>query len=210
MKKLFTILLLSLTLPLAAIASEFEQGKHYDVIANPNSSAIPEVVEFFSFYCPHCANFEPIAQRLETKLPAGSSFTKMHVDFIRAAPVAIQNNLARAFLAANRQNKQHQVIDAIFQQIHGKRQNFTSPEQIRQLAIDAGVDADTYDADINSFQVINAADYMKSQQNKYTEQGVLQAVPTLIVNGKYKINFQHLDGDLETQLVDLIDFLMKK
>ncbi|CAM3697146.1 thiol:disulfide interchange protein DsbA/DsbL [Rheinheimera salexigens] len=210
MKKLFTILLLSLTLPFAALASEFEQGKHYDVIANPNSSAKPEVVEFFSFYCPHCANFEPIAQQLEQQLPAGSSFTKMHVDFMRAAPAELQNNLARAFLAADRQGKKHQVIDAIFQHIHGKRESFTSPDQIRQVAIDAGADASAYDADINSFAVINAADFMKQQQNKYTAQGVLSGVPMLIVNGKYKINFQHLEGDFAAELTKLVNYLLEK
>lgn len=75
---------------------------------------------------------------------------------------------------------------------------------------DAVVDAATYDADINSFSVINAADYMKQQQIKYTQQRVLEGVPTLIVNGKYKINFQHLDGDFEAELTKLVNTLLNK
>ncbi|MGI5309964.1 thiol:disulfide interchange protein DsbA/DsbL [Rheinheimera sp. WS51] len=209
MRKLFIIILLSFFIPLALSADEFKHGHHYDVIA-ASSSEKPEVVEFFSFYCPHCANFEPIAQRIEQQLPKNVSFTKMHVDFIRAASPALQNNLARAVLVADLEGKKHQVVDAIFEQIHKKRQNFTSPEQIRQLAISAGVTPESYDANIESFGVINAADYMKQQQTMYTEQRVLKGVPMLIVNGKYRINLENLDGDLEAELAKLIQFLISK
>jgi hypothetical protein len=40
MNKLLTVFLLSLPLSLTALASEFKQGKHYDIIADINSFAV--------------------------------------------------------------------------------------------------------------------------------------------------------------------------
>ena len=40
-----------------AFAANLEEGKQY-VQVSQTASAQPEVIEFFSFYCPHCYAFE--------------------------------------------------------------------------------------------------------------------------------------------------------
>ena len=40
-----------------AFAANLEEGKQY-VQVGQTASAQPEVIEFFSFYCPHCYAFE--------------------------------------------------------------------------------------------------------------------------------------------------------
>ena len=56
MKAFFKAALLALALPVVAIANQFEEGVHYEVIAD-EATADPEIKEFFSFYCVHCFRF---------------------------------------------------------------------------------------------------------------------------------------------------------
>ena len=55
MIKLLKAGLLALVLPMAAtsFAADYQEGVHYDVIAE-RATKKPEVKEFFSFYCPAC------------------------------------------------------------------------------------------------------------------------------------------------------------
>ena len=82
LKKILAALILAPVMAFASASSPvtFQQGVHYDVVAE-KATAQPEVLEFFSFYCPHCKAFEPFAQNLNKNLPKGISLTKYHVDF---------------------------------------------------------------------------------------------------------------------------------
>ena len=209
MKKLLSVLLLSLTLPFAAAADKFEEGTHYEVISQA-APGKPEVTEYFSFYCPHCANFEPIMQSVEKHLPEGSAFNKVHVDFLRAASPEMQNTLARAYVIAEHQGKAHDLANAFFKHIHRDHKAFSSAADVRELTLSVGVSAETYDKAISSFSVVGAVKKMKKQQDELTEKRVLTSVPTLIVNGKYKIKMENLGSDTEANLQQLIAFLMAK
>lgn len=211
MKKLFSILLLILILPLAACAEgEFKEGKQFDVIADVATSK-PEVKEFFSFYCGHCFQFEPIMQSIEHKLPEGTSFKKMHVDFLRAASPEIQETLARAYLVAVHLNKGDQIASAIFNHIHRNRGVFASDDDIRQFMLINDIDAESYDKAMNSFSVRGGVKQMKKEQTELSDRRVLTGVPTIIVNGKYRVNLAGLDSkNIEQELQQLIDFLLTK
>jgi thiol:disulfide interchange protein DsbA len=211
MKKLLSVCVFALLLPLAASAnSKFQQGKHYDVIAE-QATAKAEVKEYFSFYCGGCNAFEPIAQSLAKKLPADAEFKKVHVDFIRAASPEIQNALARAYLVAKSQGKGDQIASAIFNQIHRNRAPFSNENDIRNLVLIHDIDAETYDKAMKSFSVRGAANQMKKEQDELSEKRVLTGVPMLVVNGKYKINNAALDKrNMEAELQELVNYLLQK
>ncbi|GAB2912496.1 thiol:disulfide interchange protein DsbA/DsbL [Rheinheimera gaetbuli] len=211
MKKLLSAAVLTLLLPLAACANDkFEQGKHYDVIAE-TTTAKPEVKEYFSFYCGGCAAFEPVAQSVAKKLPEGVEFKKSHVDFIRAASPEIQNALARAYLVAKNLDKGDQVANAIFNQIHRARAPFANENDIRNLVLIHDIDGETYDKAMKSFSVRGGANQMKKEQDDLSERRVLTGVPMLVVNGKYRINNEALDRrNMESQLQELISYLLEK
>lgn len=211
MKKLLSVAVLTLLLPLAACANEkFEQGKHYDVIAE-TTTAKPEVKEYFSFYCGGCAAFEPVAQSVAKKLPEGVEFKKSHVDFIRAASPEIQNALARAYLVAKNLDKGDQVASAIFNQIHRSRAPFANENDIRSLVLIHDIDGETYDKAMKSFSVRGGANQMKKEQDDLSERRVLTGVPMLVVNGKYRINNEALDRrNMEAELQQLISYLLEK
>jgi thiol:disulfide interchange protein DsbA len=211
MKKLLSLCLVALLLPLAASANtKFVEGKHYQVIAE-QVSAKPVVKEYFSFYCGGCYGFEPIAQSLAKKLPEGTDFTKVHVDFIRAASPEIQNMLARAYLVGKNMGKGDQIASAIFNQIHRSRVPFVNEDDVRSLMLIHDITADDYEKAMRSFSVRGAANQMKKEQAALSESRVLSSVPMLVVNDKYKVLNEALDQrNLESELQELISYLLEK
>ncbi|MEO3677837.1 thiol:disulfide interchange protein DsbA/DsbL [Rheinheimera fenheensis] len=213
MKKLLSVIAVALMLPLAACADsapKFEQGKHYEVVAE-QVTAKPEVKEYFSFYCGGCNAFEPVAQNLAKNLPEGVEFKKVHVDFIRAASPELQNALARAYLVAKNLGKGDQVASAIFNQIHRARAPFANENDIRNLVLVHDIDGETYDKAMKSFSIRGAANQMKKEQDELSNRRVLTGVPLLIVNGKYKINNAALDQrNISAELQQLVEYLLQK
>jgi len=60
-------------------ATEFTQGDYYVEIEG-NITKNKEIREFFSFYCPHCYNQEPLMNDLKASMPDDATFKKNHVD----------------------------------------------------------------------------------------------------------------------------------
>jgi len=76
----------ALTLAMPAIAQS--AGVDYTPIspAQPTEDAAKiEVVEFFSYGCPHCADFNPLLAAWVAKLPSDVVFKKVPITFGRAA-----------------------------------------------------------------------------------------------------------------------------
>ncbi|WP_343144310.1 DsbA family protein, partial [Pseudomonas aeruginosa] len=62
-----------LVLAFSASAAQYEDGKQYTTLEKPVAGA-PQVLEFFSFFCPHCYQFEEvlhISDNVKKKLPEG-------------------------------------------------------------------------------------------------------------------------------------------
>jgi len=210
MKKWLVAAAAALLLPLSAVASNFQVGKHYEVIAE-QKTAKPEVKEYFSFFCGSCYAFEPIAQRLAQSLPEGVEFKKSHVDFIRAASPEIQNALARAYVVAKNLGKGDQVSTAIFNQIHRSRVPFRSEDDIRNLVLINDIDGETYDKAMRSFGVRGAVNQMMKEQQELSERRVLTGVPMLVVNGKYKILHESLSQrNMQQEMQQLVEYLLSK
>jgi len=210
MKKLFG-LMTALVMSLSLHAAPLQEGVHYEVI-NQQATAKPEVKEFFSYYCPHCYSFEPLADRLKASSEKnGFTFKKNHVDFLRAAGPDIQFMLTKALVAAERL-KAPKASTAIFKYIHDQRSVFTKEKDIRDLFIANGVTGEKFDKAFNSFAVKAAAQKMKKEQDELSRRRVLTSVPTFIVNGKYKIinqgfkarTYDELFSQIEEAAVQLV------
>ncbi len=85
------LILLTCALPLTAVRAAdpattlaFAAGKDYIVLPNPVVTATPdkiEVIEFFSYTCPHCRNLEPSAQAWLKRKPDNVAFVRIAVSF---------------------------------------------------------------------------------------------------------------------------------
>lgn len=189
MKKILFVLITAATamMSLNTQAAELKEGEQYVTVAQ-NLSAQPEVIEFFSFYCPHCYSFDTIykiPQKIKASLPKDASFKQYHVDFLGSQG----ENLTRAWALAMALGEESKVKQALFESAQAN--TLRSMDDIRQKFIDNGITAEQFDGGINSFAV-NAL--VKKQQN-LANQFKVQGVPDFYVNGKYRVNSEGLSHD---------------
>lgn len=148
-KILFPLLcsLLAMNILSTAQATELREGKQYSQLAVPVQDA-PEVVEFFSFYCPPCAAFTGrygVTRETEKVLPAGTQIVKYHVSTM--GPLG--KELTDAWSVARILGVESKVEIPLFEAVQEKR-SIKSMADIRQVFIDAGVPAEQYDMAMNS------------------------------------------------------------
>ncbi len=73
-----------LATPAARAANDAVEGKDYVKLSSPIPGSSPgkvEVIEFFGYWCPHCAAFEPTLEAWARKLPADVNFRRIPVAF---------------------------------------------------------------------------------------------------------------------------------
>lgn len=80
MKKIIMLMSGLLMGSLVQAAPVFKEGVNYEVVKQ-SPSAKPEVLEFFSYFCPHCYQFEPIMTDVKKGLPQGVEFKRNPVAF---------------------------------------------------------------------------------------------------------------------------------
>lgn len=185
MKKLIALLFINM-LSLSASALDLEEGVHYQVISE-SASPLPTVTEYFSFYCPHCFSFEPLAKSIkESSNNDLYVFSKSHVDFMRSAPAQTQSILSRALIAATHLENET-IVKRIFERIHVKKETFNGKQDVLALFAENDISASEAEALMYSDQATARLNNMKTRQDILSRAGILKGVPTFIVNDKYKI-----------------------
>lgn len=206
-KKLFFIVALFFPLALFASDFKFEEGEHFSLIKTDKSEK-PQVTEFFSYYCPHCYNFEMIAQRLSKELPA-DTFVKSHVNFLRGIEPKTQSLLSTAYLIAKQAGKANEASDAIFSFIHRNRGSFSTMDDVRRLFVLNDVMTEEKFKQLSGNMAIAAQEqYMVEQQERFAELNALTGVPTFIVNDIYRIELTSIKS--YDELKALVEYLLKK
>jgi len=200
MKKIFALFAALILLPLAANAAQYKEGTHYQTVKK-TATATPEVMEFFSFYCPHCASFEPLMETLKANLSKDVKVKKNHVNFLGKA---MGPELTNAYAAAEILQVEDKVTEIIFDKIHTQRKAINGEKDIIDIFVEAGVSAQEAKNALVSFPVKGLA----SQMQRDTETFQISGVPTIIVNGKYKVNTGSVKSTEE--FIALVDFLTKK
>ncbi|WP_068711307.1 thiol:disulfide interchange protein DsbA/DsbL [Vibrio tritonius] len=199
MKKLFA-LVATLMLSVSAYAAQYKEDVNYKVLDQPHSTQ-PSVVEFFSFYCPHCNAFEPIISKLDSHLPDGVKLEKNHVSFMGGN---MGFNMSKAFATMVALNVKDKMIPVMFDRIHNQRNAPKNVEELRQIFVDHGVDGKKFDDAFNGF----AVDSMARRGDKDFQAKGLQGVPSIVVNNQYLVEM----GSLKSidEFYDLVNYLLKK
>ncbi|EHC57130.1 thiol-disulfide interchange protein DsbA [Salmonella enterica subsp. enterica serovar Johannesburg str. S5-703] len=149
MKKIW-LALAGMVLAFSASAAQISDGKQYITLDKPVAGE-PQVLEFFSFYCPHCYQFEEVlhvSDNVKKKLPEGTKMTKYHVEFL--GPLG--KELTQAWAVAMALGVEDKVTVPLFEAVQ-KTQTVQSAADIRKVFVDAGVKGEDYDAAWNSFVV---------------------------------------------------------
>ncbi|MCS2147020.1 thiol:disulfide interchange protein DsbA [Scandinavium manionii] len=185
MKKIF-LALAGMVLAFSAAAAQITDGKQYTTLEKPVAGE-PQVLEFFSFYCPHCYEFEQVlhvSDAVKKKLPEGTKMTKYHVEFL--GPLG--KELTQAWAVAMALGVEDKITSPMFEAVQ-KTQTVQTVADIRQVFVDAGIKGEDYDAAWNSFVVKSIV----AQEQKAAADLQLQGVPAMYVNGKYQLNPQGMD-----------------
>jgi thiol:disulfide interchange protein DsbA len=82
----FRILATLLVALFAVPAQSQVEGQDYQTLRTPQAPSSAdkiEILEFFSFRCPHCAAFHPLLSQWEQELPANAVLVRVPVSFGR-------------------------------------------------------------------------------------------------------------------------------
>jgi protein dithiol oxidoreductase (disulfide-forming) len=163
-------------------AEEFRVNADYTMVSPPVPAAGPgkvQVVELFWYGCPHCFHFDPILDGWLEDKPA-------NVEFVRLP--AIFNNPrwklhAQAFYTAEVLEIMNKFHKPFFNAVQNQHRKMATKDEIGKFFEQLDVDAKTFDDAFESFavqtKVRRAADL--------TRQYNIDGVPTIIVNGKYRV-----------------------
>jgi thiol:disulfide interchange protein DsbA len=185
-----------------AKATQWVAGQHYFAIDPPAPTADPnkvEVVEAFSYACPHCAHFQPSADELKSKLPKGVTFTYLPAVFHES-----WEPFARAYYTAESLGVLDKTHQATFDALHRDHKQLGDLQSIAQFYYTLGVDPKTFLSTAESFVVNGKLANGQAQMQKYGIDGT----PTLIVNGKYRVTGASA-GTL-AQMVEVTLYLVQK
>jgi thiol:disulfide interchange protein DsbA len=186
----------------AADAPKWEEGKSYFLVDPPQPTASGdkvEVLEVFSYACPHCAHFQPYADQLKASLPAGAVFTYMPAVFN-----ATWEPYARAYYTAESLGVVADTHQALFDALHRDHIPMRTIDDLSTFYAQHGVDKAKFTATSNSFEVESKLQRAMQMVKAYNVDGT----PTIIVDGKYRVTGASAGG--YPQLIELVDWLVQK
>lgn len=155
------------------------EGRDY-VRLNP-PAAVPaggkiDLIEFFSYGCPHCYTFEPMLDAWVKKLPADVAFRRVPAAF--NAPFEGYAKLYYALEATGLLETMHKRV---FAAIHVQRQRLDKDAELAALVQSAGGDGAKFVDAYKSFGVATKVRQGKQLSEAYKIDGV----PTLGIHGRW-------------------------
>jgi len=201
---IFTIAIISLMVSTSSSAANFIEGKHFKELAVPINNK-KEVREFFSFYCPGCYRHEPVVAALKAKLPDDVRLIKHHIDGMPGRELVIEQGLSKALITATLLESEDKITAELFKFIHVNKATFTDDKDIKNIFLLQGIDGKRLDKVFNSFSVKTGLIKMNKTTEILRQQG-LRSVPTVIVNGRYKVETGQLKSQQE--YIDLVLYLL--
>jgi protein dithiol oxidoreductase (disulfide-forming) len=191
-RKVFLGLALA-TLSLSAWAGPPLEGSEYRFIDPPQHSGTPgkiEVLEFFSYGCPHCNEFYPMVDAWAAKLPKDVVFKHVATGLGRMP----WTNLAKMYYALQTTGDLARLDGQIFHAIHDEHLPLFDEAAISEWVAKHGVDPVKFKTAFESFGVNTQVNQAEDRVEAYKVDGV----PSLAVDGKYLV----LGGSFEEILTN--------
>jgi protein dithiol oxidoreductase (disulfide-forming) len=205
--------------PVASAQTPWTEGSNYFLVVPALQTSVPagklEVTEVFSYACPHCSEFRPVVTQLKAALPPNAVFTQRPASFNAAEDWPM---FQRAYVTAELLGVAERANDGIFDAVWKSGELAVVDPQTNRLRsplpsiADAarvynkltGVAVEKFMAVSESF----AVEVKMKADDAYVLHGQVDSTPTIIVNGKYRLNATSAGG--ATQLLQLVKFLVAK
>lgn len=169
-------------------------GKDFEVLKTPQPTESPgkvEVIEFFSYTCPHCQNLQqPLTAWLKRK-PADVEFRRM--------PVVFQDSFlpfARLYYTLEAMGLLEKLHHDAFTAFHQQKVKLQDPKAAADWAASKGVDRQKFMDAYNSFGVQSLTKRAAENTRRYD----IPFTPALVVDGKY------MTGPSMTSTGNTVDF----
>lgn len=163
-------------------ASAPKEGTHYQSLpVNLATYRLDPVTEVFALTCGHCRSMEKIVPELE-KL-TGQEFGRVHVTFNQSAQIGAMIYYSAVMQLGH--NPDHRMMDELFAAIQMAEGNTQADQK-------NAIDKIFHDRNLNSPYELTEAqekqlfDLVKTA-DEISRKGQMNAVPTFVVNGKYRV-----------------------
>jgi thiol:disulfide interchange protein DsbA len=212
--------LVALALATQAPAATYESGKHYTVLPQPQRTNVPagkvEVMEVFSYGCPACNKFLPAMKKLKAALPANAQITYLPASWNAAENWPL---FQRMYLTAQTLGIAEKAHDEVFKAIwktDGELSIVEADGQRLKKKLPTIEDAGKFYQRVTGYK---AADFIAAAKSFSVDMKMRQAdaqiiamrvsgTPTIVVNGKYRVNNENLEST--DAMIDVVKFLVAK
>ncbi len=183
--------------------NDFRVGQHYHEISPPVSTDVSpdkvEVLELFWYGCPHCFEFEKFLKDWKQNKAE-------NIEFVRMPAVLNRGWIphARAYYALETMGEIDKMHSVIFEAIHTQGRRLRDMDSMARFLSQHGIDADEFKKAYDSFYVETKI----KRSNQLVRQYGSSAVPTVIIDGKYRSTAGDAGG--YDRLLQLINYLAEK
>ena len=205
MTKFLSLSCFAVVLALTGIvnAQDYKENQHYvriDPIVPPvgDDEGRHEVVELFWYGCPHCFDFEPTIKEWKENKAEDIVFVRVPAIF---NPRWEQH--ARAYYALEQMGELEKGHTLIFNGIHEQGRPLRDVDSIARFLAANGIDEAKFRESFNSFAVVTKVNRAKELVRQYQ----ITAVPTVIVDGEYRISASTAGG--YPQVIEIVETLTR-
>ena len=176
----------------SSYAKDYKEGVDYE-IRGTTKSASPEIREFFSFYCSHCFMMREQFAKVKDHFKDKAEFV-MNPVFVLGGDFGVYSETAYA--VAKVAGVGDEFAEELFNSIHVDNEDPQSLEYFFDKLKKVGIPEAKARQSYNSFVVKG----MVSNWDKMVDYAQIQAVPELMVNGKYMVKMDDVNSvqDLES------------
>jgi thiol:disulfide interchange protein DsbA len=177
----FAVSTLTVTPAVYAASGELREGIDYVRVSPAQSQSLPgiEVVEFFSYGCPHCNEFEPVISKWRSTLPKDVHFRRVPISFGKAQWAA----LAKVYLAIETTGDLAKLDSELFSAIHVKKLPLADEKAILNWVTTHVADPKKFTETYHSFSVQTR---VKRAEQTGSDFGI-SGVPSIGVGGRYLV-----------------------
>jgi thiol:disulfide interchange protein DsbA len=169
--------------PFPAAAQALVEGQQYLRLKNPqpvDSGKKIEVLEFFSYGCPHCRDLAPELVAWARTLPADVEFRRVPVDYGRQQWAV----LAKVYYTLDALGVEPKLTPEVFVALHDRKTPLFPEKAFFDWAAAQGLDRKKVEDTYNSFGVTSKFNRARAIAKTYN----IQSVPLVIVDGKFQVS----------------------
>ena len=183
------------------ILGNFIEGEHYTLLEKPRRirGEKIEVMEFFSYGCIHCYNFDPdLHDWVEDNID--------RVRFVRMPALSSDywRILGRNYYTMDKLRIVDEYHLPFFREVHEVKRNFASLNRLSDYFDGKGTTAEVYRQVYNSSEISRKLAIADEMARRFQ----VTSVPTIIIHGKYMIRPTRSVGI--ARMLDVMDFLVDK